>query len=314
MKPSFALNFTDDSIQLLHRAGKGWTIVGETPFAAPDLDDALEYLRKTALGLEPGGFVTKLVIPNSQIRYLEVEAPGPDDDARRAQIAAALEATTPLKADEIAFDWSGKGKTVKVAALDKATLAEAEGFAAAHRFNPVGFVAIPEDGAFSGEPWFGEASGAAALLKGETVDRERSAISIVSRDLPPAAPAPAALAVANSAPEAAETTPDPAPAPAPQEVPPPAPESAPSEPLPPEPSPRCPRRSIPPLTLCPRATSPRQCPRRPQRAPCPRKRPRRPSRTSPKTRPSRRKSRRCLPRRLQRPSQPPPLPLQQPIR
>ncbi len=166
MKPSFALNFTDDSIQLLHRTGKGWTLVGETPFAAPDLDDALDYLRKTALGMEPGGFTTKLVIPNSQIRYSEIEAPGPDDDARRAQIAAALEATTPLKADEIAFDWSGKGKTVKVAALDRATLTEAEGFARAHRFNPVGFVAIPEEGTFSGEPWFGEAEGAAELLKG----------------------------------------------------------------------------------------------------------------------------------------------------
>ncbi len=37
---------------------------------------------------------TKLVIPNSQIRYQEIEGAGPDDDARRAQILAALEATT----------------------------------------------------------------------------------------------------------------------------------------------------------------------------------------------------------------------------
>lgn len=191
MKPSFALSFTDDGIQLLHRAGRGWTLLGETPFAAPDLDDALDYLRKTALGLEPGGFTTKLVIPNSQIRYLEIDAPGPDDAARRAQIAAVLEATTPLKADEIAFDWSGKGRMVKVAALDKATLAEAEGFAVAHRFNPVAFVAIPEDGTFGGEPWFGETEAAASLLNGETVERDRSAIRVQTRTLPGAA-APAA--------------------------------------------------------------------------------------------------------------------------
>jgi hypothetical protein len=237
MKPSFALNFTDDGIQLLHRAGKGWTLVGETPFAAPDLDDALDYLRKTALGLEPGGFTTKLVIPNSQIRYLEIEAPGPDDAARRAQIAAVLEATTPLKADEIAFDWSGKGKTVKVAALDKATLAEAEGFAQAHRFNPVGFVAIPEEGAFSGEPFFGETTGAAALLKGDTVERDRTAIRIQSRDLPGAraatavAPAGAAKeqAVAADAARAVEPPPEPEPEPAPEPTPPPAPIEAPVE-------------------------------------------------------------------------------------
>ncbi|GAB1362633.1 hypothetical protein MASR1M32_18690 [Rhodobacter sp.] len=50
MKPSFALSFTEDGIQLLHRAGKGWVVVGETPFDAPDLDDALDYMRRSALG------------------------------------------------------------------------------------------------------------------------------------------------------------------------------------------------------------------------------------------------------------------------
>ncbi|MEZ5796296.1 MAG: hypothetical protein R3D63_01605 [Paracoccaceae bacterium] len=54
MKPSFALNFTDDSIQLLHRTSRGWSKIGETLFSATDLDDALDYMRKAALGLEPG--------------------------------------------------------------------------------------------------------------------------------------------------------------------------------------------------------------------------------------------------------------------
>ena len=119
MKPSFALNFTDDSIQLLHRTSRGWVPVGDTPFAAPDLDDALDYMRKTALGLEPGGFATKLVIPNSQIRYMELDAPGPSDDERRAQIRKALEGRTPYAVGDLVFDWSGKGKTVRVAVLAK---------------------------------------------------------------------------------------------------------------------------------------------------------------------------------------------------
>ncbi len=221
MKPSFALNFTDDSIQLLHRTGKGWVPVGETPFAAPNLDDALSYMRKTALGLEPGGFTTKLVIPNSQIRYVEVEAPGPDEDTRRAQIVAVLESQTPLRAHEIAFDWSGKGKTVKVAAVARETLAEAEGFASMHRFNPVSFAAIPDYGDFSGEPWFGTTDAAAALLNGETVERDKNPLRILLRDLPlPAEPvAEPQSAAAMEMPEVpvlpAETMVDPIPDPSP---------------------------------------------------------------------------------------------------
>ena len=39
-----ALNFTDDSIQLLHRTSRGWVPVGDTPFAAPDLDLSLIHI------------------------------------------------------------------------------------------------------------------------------------------------------------------------------------------------------------------------------------------------------------------------------
>ena len=215
MKPSFALNFTDDSIQLLHRTGKGWVPVGETPFAAPDLDDALDYMRKTALGLEPGGFTTKLVIPNSQIRYLEVEAPGPGDDLRRTQILTALEGRTPYAPDDLVFDWSGRGKTVRVAVLARETLEEAEGFAVTHKLNPLGFAAIPEDGSFTGEPWFGDAAGAAKLLPaGETVERDRAAIRILTREMPKAGPAPE-LSAERPAELPLESTPAPEPVPAP---------------------------------------------------------------------------------------------------
>jgi hypothetical protein len=214
MKPNFALNFTDTGLMLLHRTAKGWSVVGETPLDAPDLTEALDYLRKTALGLEPGGFTTKLVIPNSQILYAEIEAPGPTEEERRAQIAAELEGRTPYKADEIAFDFSGRGKAVKVAAVARETLTEAEAFAAEHRFNPVSFVAIPE-GNFSGEPWFGPSSGAAALIgAGEMVDRDRSPIAL---PVPRASRSEAAAAAEPAAePEVAAAEPEPEPTPEPQ--------------------------------------------------------------------------------------------------
>jgi hypothetical protein len=84
-----------------------------------------------------------MILPNSQILYTEVTAPGPSRDEKRRQIAAALEGRTPYPVEDLVFDWSGKGATVKVAVIARETLDEAEGFAATHRLNPVSFVAIP---------------------------------------------------------------------------------------------------------------------------------------------------------------------------
>ncbi|MFM7335596.1 MAG: hypothetical protein ACKO1H_14495 [Tabrizicola sp.] len=191
MKPTFALDLTRETIGLLHRTPKGWLSIGEVAFDAPDLAEALDYMRKTALGLSPMGVATKLILPNSQILYTEVHAPGPSRDDKRRQIATALEGRTPYAVEDLVFDWSGKGATVKVAVIAKETLAEAEGFAVEHRLNPVSFVAIPEDGAFVGEPWFGPAAAAAGILaEDETVERDRDPVSILHRELPKADPAP----------------------------------------------------------------------------------------------------------------------------
>ena len=78
MKPNFALNITDSAISLLHRTSRGWLEVGFANFDAPDLEEALGYLRSSALGLSPHGITTKLILPASQVLYTEVEAPGPD--------------------------------------------------------------------------------------------------------------------------------------------------------------------------------------------------------------------------------------------
>ncbi|WP_374641861.1 translation initiation factor 2 [Tabrizicola sp.] len=203
MKPTFALDLTRDVVGLLHRTPKGWLPLGEVAFDAPDLDEALAYLRKTALGLSPLGMATKIVLPNSQILYTEVNAPGPSRDEKRRQIAAALEGRTPYAVDDLVFDWSGKGATVKVAVVARETLEEAEGFATRHRLNPVGFVAIPEDGSFVGEPFFGQTDAAAAILaEGETVEKDREPVSILQRDLPVAPPPARAPAVAETPPMA----------------------------------------------------------------------------------------------------------------
>ena len=209
MKPTFALDLTRETIGLLHRTPKGWLSIGEVAFDAPDLGEALDYMRKTALGLSPMGVATKLILPNSQILYTEVHAPGPSRDDKRRQIATALEGRTPYAVEDLVFDWSGKGATVKVAVIAKETLAEAEAFAVEHRLNPVSFVAIPEEGTFVGEPWFGPAAAAASILaEDETVERDRDPVSVLHRELPKADPAPAAAAAAVATEAAADPAPE----------------------------------------------------------------------------------------------------------
>ncbi len=222
MKPNFALNFTDDSITLLHRTKRGWAEVGRTAFDVDDLPAAMAELKAKAEALAPNGITTKLVIPNSQIKYLTIPAPGPDASSRKAQIAAGLEGQTPYDVADLVWDHTGKGDSVQVAVLARETLDEAEGFAAANGFNPVSFVAIPLDASFGTEPFFGQTSFSQSVLKdGQKVDRDADPIQ-----LPDAEPAPE--------PEPAPTPepqPEPEPLPIPEPVPEPAPDVVP-QPLP----------------------------------------------------------------------------------
>ncbi len=205
MKPNFALNITDSAISLLHRTSRGWLEVGSANFDAPDLEEALGYLRSSALGLSPHGITTKLILPPSQVLYTEVEAPGPDKAAREAQIRAALENRTPYAVDDLVFDWWGTGPMVKVAVVARETLDEAESFAETHRFNPVSFVTTPAEGQFAGEPWFGVTKLSASVLPaGEKVSRDQDPVKIVARDTAkPDAGTKAAVATAEAETEAA---------------------------------------------------------------------------------------------------------------
>ena len=212
MKPSFALNFADDAIEVLHRTSRGWMEVGRVALDDPDIGASLAFLRGSALGLEPRGVTTKLVIPNSQIRYMTLPAAGPDAASRRAQIRRELEGKTPYAVDELVFDWWGKGPSVQVAVVARETLAEAEAFATANRLNPLSFVAIPEAGQFGAEPWFGPTALAESLLApGEKVDRDQDPIQIVGRlpqaDLPAEAGPPAEAEPAVAQEDASGTAP-----------------------------------------------------------------------------------------------------------
>ena len=72
MKPRFALELTNDAISLLERAGDAWVRIGEAQLSDPGLDRQLDALRQLAEARAPEGFITKLILPNSQILYLDV--------------------------------------------------------------------------------------------------------------------------------------------------------------------------------------------------------------------------------------------------
>ena len=156
-------------------------MVGRVPLDEPDLPEALSYLRATALGLSPRGLATKLILPDDQLLVTTVDAPGPDEASRLAQIRTALEGRTPYAVDDLVFDWELVGGEVHVAVVARVTLDEAESFATEHRFNPVAFAAAPAQG-YLGEAFFGPTAQAATLLSaGKTVERDAKRTVIVER-------------------------------------------------------------------------------------------------------------------------------------
>lgn len=200
MKPNFALNLSHDGISLLHRTPGGWHLIGETALDSFDFTETLEFLRQTAVELGGRGLATKLILPNSEILYTEIDAPGPSDEEREEQIKAALADRTPYEPSELSFDWRAKGAKVQVAAVARVTLDEAEDFAVEHRFNPVSFVAIPADDTFAGEPFFGVTGASSAFLeRNEKVERDAFPVKIV--------PLPEAASFKHSEPDKLTDTP-----------------------------------------------------------------------------------------------------------
>ncbi|TCP60851.1 hypothetical protein EV663_10725 [Rhodovulum bhavnagarense] len=211
MRPDFALTLSEDGIGLLYRAKGGWRSLGETSLDDPGLGETLRLMRETAQSLAQGPMLTKLVIPDSQILYTTLPLHGHGRAEKRAALRKALDGRTPYALDELVFDWTDDGESARLAVVARETLAEAEAFAVQHAFDPVCFVAAPQEAAaFGGEPFFGASELAAELLQGATHPRA---------DDHPARPG--AMAPAHSkatAPRANPTEPEPACAPEPPAV------------------------------------------------------------------------------------------------
>lgn len=189
MKPNFAFTLSYQGIGLLHRAFPGWNLVGEVSFETADLAGDIARLRQKADELDATAIFSKLVIPNDQIKFLKISAQDLDQGDIEQRVGEALVGATPYDVGDLAFDYSIDGDTIYIAAVARETLAEAEGFATEHAFNPISFVAIPEAGTFSGEPFFGATKYATAIMAdGEQISRDFAAISILGATSTPASP------------------------------------------------------------------------------------------------------------------------------
>ncbi|WP_319826488.1 hypothetical protein [Thalassovita sp.] len=240
MKPNFALTFSSDGIRLLHRAPNGWLLVGDAPFDAADMAQETAALLAKAALLDSQPIRTKLVIPNDQIRYLSVASTARTEAEAEDDAAHALRGATPYELKDLAFDWAMDDGQLYLAAVARETLDEAEGFAVEHGFNPVSFVALPDQSTFAGEPFFGVAKSArAALPKPDGVTRDLQPIQVVGAAAIPAPP-----------------TPDPKPTPAPKPEPKPDPKPAQKAGAQPKPAPKPPeaqtaKPSAPPKAIAP---------------------------------------------------------------
>jgi len=173
MKPTFSLSLSADGIVLMQRLVGGWYVVDTVDPTSPDLAQAMADLQQKAAQATDAPLGSKLIIPQDQIKYLDIPINASSEAQRLDQIQTAVEGATPYGLNEVAYDWRMKGTKAQIAIVAHDTLAEAEGFAADFGFAPLCFVASPDPAEFTGEPFFGMASGAATHLpEGETVDRD----------------------------------------------------------------------------------------------------------------------------------------------
>ncbi len=176
MITNFALSLSFEGIELLHRVQRGWRRIGRADVASDTLEADLADLRKKAEELAPGGLATKLIIPLDQIKYTAIDG----TLTTQSDIDAKLEGATPYALDELVIDCERFGGRTHIAAVARETLKEAEVFAAAHGFNPVSFVAVPEPFTFQKEVFFGPTEMMPSILGPDAeVTRDEMAVMIV---------------------------------------------------------------------------------------------------------------------------------------
>ncbi|MGI3187067.1 hypothetical protein [Nioella aestuarii] len=156
MAPNFALFLSPEGIALAHRQPGGhWAVLGDTALDVPDLGASLLVLRKLAEQRAGKDFETLVILPDDQILYTSLTAPGPDDEDRLDQIRAGLDGLTPYPVDQLAYDWFPlEDGRVKLAVVAQETLEEARAFATGHGFTPAGFGARPLDNRYRGVAHF----------------------------------------------------------------------------------------------------------------------------------------------------------------
>lgn len=167
MAPNFALFLSPEGIALAHRQPGGhWAVLGDTALDVPDLGASLLVLRKLAEERAGKEFETLLILPDEQVLYTSLTAPGPDEEDRLDQIRAGLDGLTPYPVADLAFDWFPlEDGRVKLAVVAQETLEEAREFATGHGFAPAGFGARPLDNRFRGVAHFDRSIGWTAEIK-----------------------------------------------------------------------------------------------------------------------------------------------------
>ncbi|MGY3436506.1 MULTISPECIES: hypothetical protein [unclassified Marinovum] len=215
MKPDFALLLSFAGIALLRRAsaygdaGGGWYRLGEVSPDGTDLSNALKALRTAATsdGVDAGA--VKLILPTEQVKFLDIAAP--DGVSVAEAVEAALDGATPYSIDELVYDFQAKDGQIHIAAVARETLDEAESFALAHGFQPLGFVSdVASDAGFVREPFFGPTQTAlTTLARGTSVQGDEMPITV--RGDAPKAPADAPKAPAKEKAAAVAPRPEPTP-------------------------------------------------------------------------------------------------------
>lgn len=156
MAPNFALFLSPEGIALAHRQPGGhWAVLGDTALDVPDLGASLLVLRKLAEQRAGKDFETLVILPDDQVLYTSLTAPGPDEADRLEQIRDGLDGLTPYPVDQLVFDWFPlEDGRVKLAVVAQETLDEARAFASGHGFTPAGFGARPLDNRYRGVAHF----------------------------------------------------------------------------------------------------------------------------------------------------------------
>ena len=207
MKPNFALGLTKDGITLWQRGASGWLRVGAVSPETEHMDAQMRDLAKIAASLAPDGVQTKLVVPDDQMLFCDVDISAKNPDMQAHEIRAQLAGRTPYPVEELDFDWTVSGSTAHVAVVARETVIEAEDFASLYGLNPVSVVGAAESGRFTQEPFFGTTRSAREILgdparleRDRDILRETGIATLPDPELVEQHPAPTASKTAEAPP------------------------------------------------------------------------------------------------------------------